>query len=126
MTPLQFAHAECANFNPDGSCLGTRFSDTLQSLPSRPQPKCLLADNKRCAYFEECVLPMAAMVSDPAKSKSYLDAVANYRFQHHISGLSRRCPECGGPLPTRKRFCAGCTSKHRKKTYQKSNKARVG
>ena len=117
-TPLQMANAECPNLNPDGSCLGARFSEALEPLPSRPQPKCRLADDKQCKYFEEFVMPMAAIVSDPAKSKSYLEAVAEYKFQHHISGLSRRCPECGGPLPARKRFCADCTSRHRKKTIR--------
>ena len=61
-------------------------------------------------------MPMASYVSNPAKSKSYLEAVADYKFQHHISGLSRRCPECSGPLPAHKRFCADCTSKHRRKS----------
>src|SRR5450759_2023120 len=115
-TPLQMANAECPNLNPDGSCLGARFSDTLKPLPSRPQPKCLLAGGKRCEYFEEFVMPRAGIGSDPAKSKSYLDAVAEYKFQHHITGLTRRCPECRGPLPARKRFCADCTSKHRRKS----------
>ena len=115
MTPLQFAHAECSNWT-QGACSGARIADDLSPLPGCPLEKCLLADEKRCKYFEESVLLMAAMVSDPVKSKSYMDAVAGYRFQHHIIGLSRRCPECGGPLPTRKRFCSGCTSKHRRKS----------
>jgi hypothetical protein len=120
MTPLQFAQTECPNWN-QGACSGARIADDLTPLPGRPLAKCALAVDQRCEYFEECVLPMAAMVSDPEKSKSYLDAAANYKFKHHISGLSRRCPECGGPLPTRKRFCAGCTSQHR----QKSNRDAV-
>ena len=114
-TPLQMANAECPNLN-NGACDGMRFDDKLKFLPGKPQPKCLLAFGERCDHFEECVMPMAGIVSDPAKSKSYLEAVAEYKFQHHITGLSRRCPECSGPLPTRKRFCAGCTSKHRRKS----------
>ena len=115
MTTLQMANAECPNWN-QGDCAVARIADDLTPLPGRPLDKCALADDKRCEYFEECILPMAAMVSDPAKSKAYLDAVADYKFVHHISGLSRRCPECGGPLPTRKRFCAGCTANHRRKS----------
>jgi len=115
MTPLQMANAECPNWN-QGACSGARIADDLTPLPGRPLDKCALADNNRCEYFESCVLPMAAYVSNPAKSKAYLDVVAAYKFQHHIAGLSRRCPECGGPLPTRKRFCAGCTGNHRRKS----------
>ena len=115
MTPLQIANAECPNWN-QGACAGARIADDLSPLPGRPLDKCALANDQRCDYFEECVMPMAEMVSDPAKSKSYMDAVAGYKLKHHISGLSRRCPECGGSLPTRKRFCAGCTVNHRRKS----------
>jgi hypothetical protein len=59
-------------------------------------------------------MPMAAYVTDPAKSKAYLAATAEYKFKHHITGLVRRCPECGGELPKRKRFCAECSKKHRR------------
>ena len=62
----------------NGACDGMRFDDKLKFLPGKPQPKCLLASGKRCDHFEECVMPMAGIVSDPAKSKSYLEAVAEY------------------------------------------------
>ena len=114
-TALQMANAECPNLN-NGACDGMRLDDKLKFLPGKPRPKCRLASGERCDHFEGCVMPMASYMSDPAKSKAYLDAVAEYKFRHHITGLSRRCPECGGPLPTRKRFCAGCTSKHRRKS----------
>ena len=80
MTPLQFAHAECSNWN-QGACSGARIADDLSPLPGCPLEKCLLADEKRCKYFEESVLPMAAMMSDPTKSKSYMDAVAGLQVQ---------------------------------------------
>lgn len=119
MTPLQLAHAECANWN-NGACDGMRFDDNLAPLPGKALPKCLLASGQRCDYFEECVLPMAAMVSDPARAKAYLAAAADYKFQHHISGHARRCPDCGGPLPARKKFCADCAAKRRRNTFRES------
>ena len=106
MTPAQFAKAECANPWPDGSC------------PFKAAPRCLLVDGKRCSCFEEAVLPFAGMVSEPARSKAYLEAAAEYRFRHHLGGIARRCPDCGGPLPARRRFCADCTAKHRRGSYR--------
>lgn len=117
MTPLQMAAAECANM-AGGACDGARFGDDLTPLPGKPQPKCLLAVGQRCDYFEACVMPMADMATDPAKSKAFMGAADEYKFQHHISGLSRRCPECGGPVPARKRYCADCTSKRRRRTFR--------
>lgn len=53
-TPLQMAKAECANYESDGSChgVGMRY------------PKCMLADGKRCQYFEECVLPLPEPIGE--------------------------------------------------------------
>jgi hypothetical protein len=121
MTPLQMANAECPNWN-QGACSGAIIADDLTPLPGRPLAKCALADNKRCEYFEECVQPLADMVSEPTKSKSYLAAVAGYKFQHHITGFYRRCPECGVPLQARKRFCTDCTAKRRRNTFREAQR----
>lgn len=115
MTPLQMANAECPNLN-NGACDGMRFDDNLKPLPGKALDRCLLAADKRCDYFEECVMPMAAMVSDPAKSKSYMDAADSYRILHRLSGVTRQCPDCGRPLPYRRRLCADCTRKHRRES----------
>ena len=121
MTPLQMANAECPNLN-NGACDGMRFDDKLKPLPGKALDRCLLADGKRCDYFEECVMPIAAMVSDSTKSKSYMGAADSYRILHRLSGVTRQCPECGRPLPARKRLCADCTAKHRKETYRESKR----
>jgi len=101
VTPAQMARAECAEWTA-GGCRSTT--------------PCKLRVGRRCQYFEDFVLPMAVYTTDPDKSKAYLDAVADYKSQHNIAGAQRRCPECGEPLPARRRFCADCTSKHRRKS----------
>ena len=58
MTPLQLARQCCANWEPDGGCLGVRFGDDGRIVSCSPQPKCWLAEGKPCRYFEECVLPV--------------------------------------------------------------------
>ena len=115
MTPLQMANAECPNLN-NGACDGMRFDDKLKPLPGKALDRCWLAADKRCDYFEECVMPMAAIVSAPVKSKSYINAADSYRILHRLSGVTRQCPECGRPLPARHRLCADCVAKHRRQT----------
>ncbi len=121
MTPLQFAHEECANYQPDGSCLGAVIEDDLTMRRCRPLSRCALVDEKRCAYFEECVAPMADMVSDPRRAVRLQEAGRNYRaMTHQKSKTVRACPECGQPMAPRKRFCPVCSRKRRKNTVRQS------
>ena len=121
MTPLQMANAECPNWNK-GACDGMRIADDLTPLPGKALDKCLLATGKRCDYFEECVLPMAAMATEPIKARSLTDAADTYRIEHRLSGVVRQCPGCGRPLPARRRFCQDCVVKQRKITYRESKR----
>jgi len=59
MTPLQAAKEHCANWNC-GACLGMYYKTDLSVDWSRhkPLPKCLLAEGKRCPYFENIIIPM--------------------------------------------------------------------
>ena len=115
MSPFQMAKEECAAM-VDNGCDGMRIDNALKVTQAKGLKRCLLLDDKRCPYFEACVMPMAAMVTEPDKSKAYLNCVADYKFQHHIRGLFKRCPDCGGALPARRRFCPDCTQKHRRKS----------
>lgn len=97
MTPYQFANAECAN--------------------NGKRKKCVLADNERCQYFEECVLPMVKWTTEPRKAQSFLEAVEIYNNLHKLQGTEtkiRVCPGCGGELLPRKRYCPTCQIKRRK------------
>jgi hypothetical protein len=61
MTALQVAKAECANCDSAGSCAGVGIADDLSSYVFRQPGTCYLAEKpiKRCAYFEQCVAPLA-------------------------------------------------------------------
>ena len=121
MTPLQMANAECPNWN-QGACAGARIADNLSPLPGRPLDKCALANEKRCDYFEECVLPMAAMASGPDRSKSFMAAANSYRILHKMAGVIRRCPECAKSLPARRRVCADCAAKRRRNSNREAQR----
>ena len=56
MTPLQLARQCCANWEPDGGCLGVRFGASGQIVSCSPIPRCWIAEGKPCRYFEEWVL----------------------------------------------------------------------
>ena len=52
---MGFIKAECANYKPDGSCLGVAPFNT----GIFHKGKCLVAEKKPCPYFERAVLPIA-------------------------------------------------------------------
>jgi hypothetical protein len=95
---------------------------------------CLLADGcsvtagKRCRYFETSVLPAAEQIG-------LLQQVVEAYKRHvglnngELDGLMshesiRRCPECGGPLDPRQRYCDACKARRRSQTYRKSRSKR--
>ena len=82
MTPLQLAQMECANHEHGGGCLGAHLGDKGQITHCNPKPRCVLSAGKRCAYFEECVAPMAGMVTEPRRAKAMQEAVHSYRMAH--------------------------------------------
>jgi len=117
MTPLQFAREECANHQPDGSCLGAVIGADLRIRACNPRPRCIVATGQRCAYFEQCVAPIADMVSDPKRARALQEAVAEYRqITNQKSPAARRCPDCGAPLQKGKQLCPACADRRRKAT----------
>lgn len=125
MTPLQFARDECANHQPDGSCLGVWINEDLSITRGDPKPRCLLAEGKRCRYFEECVAPMADMASDPRRAADLQEAVAEYRqITNQRAPKARPCPDCGAPMLKGKQYCPRCSETRRKASYR-DHKARV-
>ena len=121
MTPLQFVAADCANHEPDGSCLGIMIAPDLSMRVCRPLPRCLIADGKRCQYFEDCMVPMADWTTDPRLAASRQVAVAEYRaITNQKTQKSRPCPDCGESMPPRKRCCPACAIKRRRATFRRS------
>jgi hypothetical protein len=122
MTPHQFARAECANFDATtGACKGIGIKDdgSLFSFGSKPQ--CVLVDRKaRCAYFEQCVLPMHFDDSSQAgqvRAKAHQEAVNLYTAGTTGQDKSKRpiCPHCRKrEIEPPKRFCYQCAEDRRK------------
>lgn len=109
MTALQLVREECANHQSDGSCAGAMINDDLSILCSIPQSRCLVAEGKRCPYFEECVAPMVNMVTVPRRLAEIQEAVAEYRrITKQKDTPARPCPDCGGSCQPRKRYCPNC------------------
>lgn len=102
------------------------IGDDLSSRRCDPKPKCLLAaGDQRCRYFEECVAPMADMVTDPARSKAITEAVSLYRSERGLNmARFRKCPDCGGPIPKSKQVCPVCSRKRRQDAYLRYNSKR--
>ena len=96
----------------------------LSSLPPkvsaeavcRPKPKCVVAiPGQRCEYFEECVLPMALGILNPAHRQQFEEAARLYRLAANLgTALRRPCPRCGQPLEPGHRFCPKCAAARRR------------
>jgi hypothetical protein len=129
MTPVQFAHKWCAQYQSDGSCLQAKLvSDDGKRIILKPLAKCVLATaGKRCVYFEEAVLPQNFKL-DPAehynaeqrtrlaKCAAEQEEVSHvYRMATGTFNASRRkCPRC----ETREvvkgfKFCPVCAEERR-------------
>jgi hypothetical protein len=125
VTPLQFAKAECANHQADGSCLGATFDEQLRPTGCTPKAHCLLAVGKRCPYFEACVLPMAEFVTDPKRAAALHTACVAYRrMTGQPVAPERKCPDCGGAVRKKHRYCPDCAAKRRKDTLRTAQRER--
>jgi hypothetical protein len=122
------AREECANFSPDASCMGMMFGEktTQKPLWVRLPSRCVILDNKPCAYFEEHVLSVAEMATEPRRSGALLEASYIYRMAHGRQVVTRACPACGGQLPKRHRFCPDCSLKKRKESNKVSQRRKRG
>jgi len=130
MNPHTFAMRDCANYiAKDGSCLGILvecLTEPDKPTRAKPLPRCLLAGKLRpCRYFEKVVLPLADQPSpknEPDLQRQRLEARQKYLAARKLEvpeKLSlRTCPECGGPLAKRRRYCEKCTQKRRLATYR--------
>lgn len=111
MTPYGMARAECANLEPDGGCLGVQAADLGRHAgPLRPLARCLLADKKRCEYFEQIVLPLASSHPKYVSPAQLYGQIGRTSVQ-----VSRRtCKDCGAPIAKRQRYCGTCRQKRQR------------
>lgn len=140
MTPLQLANLECSNYNQStGACKGIGIDDTGRVFSIGTKPKCVLSTpSVRCAFFEECVLPMIPKieptpVDDVVKGdilrsrnrrETYEEAARQYRLVCNIPQAALRSCECGRPLEPRKKLCYVCSEANRKESYRLANQKR--
>ena len=122
VAPYALARRECAN-NDRGGCIGFPVPvprpGKLATVGTEGEPCLLREDDARCGYFEQCIL------ADPRRA----DVAAQYhteRGKQHtaVAHDIRPCPDCGVPLPPRKRVCAGCRRVRRRAAYRKANRKR--
>lgn len=131
MTPLQFARAECSNFEHDGSCKGLLIANDGRITRMKDVPaKCVLSSPKvRCPFFEECVLPLAKRIDTSradqlTRRKEYEEAEHQYRISTGImKAATRACPKCGRQLEHRARLCYVCREEAAKASNAQRAKA---
>ena len=58
MTPLQLAKRACPNYDLNDVCLGVDYDEALNEmcLWEKKPPRCVLADDTPCPYFETAIL----------------------------------------------------------------------
>ena len=113
---LTMAKAECACWFAH-ACLFTKDG------------ACVLGKGKRCAYFEESVLPLGLPRYYPEK---YANTRRLYLKTHKMSAdeeENRRC-ECGALLAHGKRLCETCRKRRKREVrlaaYHKSKTGQLG
>jgi len=79
-----------------------------EAMSSNPRaPYCSI-----CGRMEpSCGLDALAVVCSLCTAKRAAVPMAAHK-------AARLCPDCGGPLPARKKFCQGCQRQRRRRTYQ--------
>lgn len=123
MTPLQLTAEECANHERNGACIGVELGDSGRITHCSPKPRCALSAGERCAYFEECVAPMAGMATEPRRAAEIKAAVYSYHMTHaDVVAQHRRGGQCV-TLPShkpRQGICLPPQQRQRQNPYQGS------
>lgn len=124
MTPTQLAVAECANYD-QGRCLGVTADSLITGhlVLAKNRGQCTVQE-KRCGYFEECVLPMAD--SEHPDAGQYATARNAYqrKFGQVVAdGSLHRCP-CGEIIGKRKSLCVRCATRNRRESFRSAQNRR--
>jgi hypothetical protein len=125
MTPLQAAKAHCANYQPDGSCLGIYYNADLSVDWSRyrPLPKCAIALGQACPYFEQIVLPQASgAVAEEYRTSLPPEVGTEIRPQKVIA---RHCLDCRKrEVAPRKKYCPACARVRQRDSARRTMRAK--
>ena len=126
MTPYQLVKKVCSNYRNE-KCLGVS-RECFPTATIQPPGPCLIAERKRCSFFETAILPLADRPSpknDPGFQGGVLEARNFYHRAHDVGlpkqiGSKRNCPRCGIVLDWGKKYCEPCRILRRNET-QKAN-----
>jgi hypothetical protein len=127
MTALQVAKTECANCDSAGNCAGVGIADDLSSYMFRQPGKCYLAEQpiRRCAYFEQCVAPLARKRAQTAVTHEQRRAAASLAEGVHAYELAvmpvqtvkyAKCKSCHRRVSVPKRLCMQCARDNTRKS----------
>lgn len=129
-TPLQFAREQCANFDNGGSCKGIGIRDDGSLYIFGKKPACVLSNQQRCQYFEECVLPMGAE-TNTASGVIFARHLAEVRrlYSRMVPGFQknpgRKCAACNRrEVEKHKRLCYECAEKRKRASKAESQRRR--
>ncbi len=112
-TLFSFVKAECADY-VNSECLGI----DVFGKRFREQGICFILENKPCAYFVRCVLPIA-------KERGYGNVISSYQkidIDSELKKIKVRNCDCGAGLPKGKKFCEKCRKKRRQKTDRENQR----
>ena len=124
----RLAEKHCSNWCRGDLCVGTDVD-----LPSGRQirwrsegSRCLLADGKRCPYFEQSVLPMEDWQwKNPSEGTVFKNATHEYRIrlmtERKAGRAIRRCPNCRkNTVRPPAKFCDMCEADRRRAAHRAS------
>ena len=102
---MSFVMQECCNF-VSNECIGV----DVHGKEFRSRGICHIAEKKPCAFFEECVLPLAPELTE--KYSKLARSIQVYEI--------KRC-KCGKEIDSNKRKCATCIAYTRKQRNRRFN-----
>ena len=123
MTSLQFAKAECANYEPNGGCAGVGIRENGSLYSFGRKPNCVLGTpGIRCEYFEQCVAPLRERSEVPLLRKEYEEAWDIYRKAGNVpSAIPKPCRQCGKPRRAGKQLCDACATANQREANRRKN-----
>lgn len=101
----------CANYDRHyGSCLFCHKDCTEDKCRTclEPQNECLVEQGTRCGYFEKFVLPTAEQIGRLAEISDQYSKHTGAKILPK-ERVDRTCPDCGGVLRPRQRYCDKCS-----------------
>ena len=84
---------------------------------------CAVEQGQRCGYFERAVLPTASDIGLSAQVYAqYAKQVGLDDTRELGAEPPRPCPDCGGELKPRQRYCDTCSARRRRDSYRRARK----